>query len=466
MSQDTDFLVVGAGPAGLSAAITARTLGLDVLVVDEQPTPGGQIWRGIEAAEGSSRLDILGAAYAEGRDVVRQFRACGARYQPLTQVWQVEPGPRAFLTCAGKARSVDAGAILLATGAQERPVPFPGWTLPGVMTVGAGQILLKASGQIPDSPVWIAGSGPLALLYAVQLLDAGGTIAGILDTTPPGRAMRTLPQLARALAGAAKDVFKGLGWLARLMRTVPYHRHVTDIEAHGTDRLERITYRTARGGAHTVEARLLLVHEGIVPTLHPTLALGCEHRWNADQDSYAPDLNVWGETTEPSFFVAGDGAGIGGAHAAVLRGKIAALGAALRLGRLSPAEAEDKARPLRGALARSLAPRAFLDLYYRPRPAVFAPTDATLVCRCEEVTAGAIREMAGSGLAEPNRIKTFTRAGMGPCQGRQCNYSVAAILAGSRTGTATEMGLFRVRPPFKPLSLGELSSLADEGGGQ
>lgn len=459
MSRHADLLIVGAGPAGMSAATMARRFGLDVLVVDEQPAPGGQIWRGIEAVAGTARAEVLGPAYKEGQEVVRQFRASGARYEPETQVWQIEPGPRTFMTRAGRAGSVDASALLLATGAQERPIPFHGWTLPGVMTVGAGQILLKASGQIPDMPVWIAGSGPLTLLYAVQLLKAGGRIAGILDTTPAGRAVRTLPQLVQAISGAAGEVLKGLGWLSQLRRQVRYVRHVTDIEAHGEEALQRIVYRTAKGVSHTVEAQILLVHEGVVPTIHPTLALGCKHIWNADQDSYAPELDPWGETSEPSVFVAGDGAGIGGAKAAVLRGQIAALGVALRFGRISAADARSWARPIRIDLARALAPRAFLDRFYRPRPAIFAPADGTLVCRCEEVTAGAVRAMTRTGKPDPNRVKTFIRAGMGPCQGRQCSYSVASILAAASSSTVPDIGLYRVRPPFKPLTLGELSAL-------
>ena len=138
-------------------------------VVDEQPSPGGQIWRNIETVAGTRRASILGKAYDEGVAVVGRFRASGVEYEPETQLWHVEAGARAFLRRGGSTSSVEADCVLLAMGAQERPAPFPGWTLPGVMTVGAAQIVLKSSGQIPDEPVWIAGSGPLPLLYAVAL---------------------------------------------------------------------------------------------------------------------------------------------------------------------------------------------------------------------------------------------------------------------------------------------------------
>ena len=151
----------------MSAAIVARRYGLDVLVVDEQPTPRGQIQRGVETVENTPRADTLGKAYIKGDDIVLQFRASGAEYLSETRVWQIESGPRVFMTRKDAAFSVDTGALLLAAGAQESPVPFPGCTLPRVMTFGARQIMLKSSGQIPAEPVWIAGSGPLPLLYAV-----------------------------------------------------------------------------------------------------------------------------------------------------------------------------------------------------------------------------------------------------------------------------------------------------------
>ena len=459
MSRRVDLLIIGAGPAGLSAAVTARRQGLDVLVVDEQPTPGGQVWRNVEAVGGTPRAAILGKSYGEGLGVVGQFRASGAAYEPETRVWQVERGPRALMTRNGAASSIEAGCLLLATGAQERPTPFPGWTLPGVMTVGAAQIVMKASGQIPSDPVWIAGNGPLSLLYAAQLLKAGGQIAGFLDTTPPGRIAAAIPKFAAAVFSAPGDLIKGFGWISALRRRALYVQHVTEIEAIGGETLERVRYVTASGKTATVEAHLLLVHEGIVPTIHPTLALGCRHVWNANQDSFAPELDHWGETSEVGVFVAGDGAGIAGATVACLRGEVAALQIAARIGRLPQAELAATAQPIRSRLTRALAVRPFLDTLYRPRPSVFVPADKTVACRCEEVSVASIREQAAVGRPGPNQLKAFTRAGMGPCQGRQCAYTIAHVLAAAEGRKVPDVGLFRVRPPLKPVTLSELAAL-------
>jgi hypothetical protein len=328
------------------------------------------------------------------------------------------------------------------------------------MPVGAAQIVLKGSGQIPAEPVWIAGNGPLALLYATQLLRAGGRIAGFLSTTPSRRAWSAAAKLPAAAFSTPGDLLKGLGWLAALQWRTSYVRHVTEIEARGEQSLERIRYVTADGKTMTVEARLLLVHEGIVPTIHPTLALGCRHRWNPGQGSFAPELDGWGETSEAGVFVAGDGAGIGGVKAACLRGEIAALRIAAKLGRLSQAEADAVATPVKARLARILAGRPFLDALYYPRPGILVPPNEAIACRCEEVSVAAVREQAACGRRPgPNQVKAFTRAGMGPCQGRQCGYTIANVLADAEGRAVPDIGLYRVRPPFKPVTLNELAAL-------
>jgi NADPH-dependent 2,4-dienoyl-CoA reductase/sulfur reductase-like enzyme len=454
-----DLLIVGAGPAGMAAAVAARRHGLTILVVDDQPAPGGQIWRAVETVAATPRGARLGAAYRSGAERAAAFRACGATYEPRSQLWHIETGFRAFLTREGQARVVAAKAVILATGAQERPVPFPGWTLPGVLTVGAAQILLKTANEVPEKPVWIAGSGPLPLLYITQLLAAGGKIAGFLDTTPAGRMGAALPHLPRALSSLG-DLAKGLAWTLALKRArVPVIRHVTELVAAGEGKLQTLRYRTEHGREDSAAAEVLLVHEGVVPGIHASLALGCAVEWHAIQQCYVPKLDAWGESSQPGVFVAGDGAGIGGAKAAELRGQLAGLKAAVKVGCLGKAAAEDEARPLRRRLARALALRPFLDTLFAPRPQLFAPADATIVCRCEEITAGDIRSRAALGRPGPNQLKAFTRAGMGPCQGRQCGYPVMHIVAAAQQRPVGDVGFYRIRPPLKPVTLGELASL-------
>ena len=458
MKREFDVVVIGAGPAGMSAAIGLRAHGLTVLVVDEQPAPGGQIWRAVEAVAATPTGRLLGDEYRAGAGLAERFRACGAFYEPDTQVWQIEPDWHVYMTRQGRAEVVRAGRVVLALGAQERPAPFPGWTLPGVLTVGAAQILLKTSRQVPAEPVWVVGSGPLPLLYMAQLLRAGGRIAGWLDTSPPGGWRRALPWLGDALS-AWGEVSKGLAWLRQIRAAgVKRVRGVTALRALGDGRLREIEY-TAGGVTKRAPAGVLLSHEGVVPSIHMTRALECAHSWNPQQACLAPDLDAWGQTSRPGIYVAGDGAGIGGAQAACVRGELVAAGIALHSGRLTAPAVETLAAPLRARLAALLRLRPMLDALYPPRAGIFAPSDDTIVCRCEELTAGDIRRAAAIGQPGPNQIKSYTRAGMGPCQGRQCGYTIAHIVAAEQKRPVAEVGFYRIRPPLKPLTLGELASL-------
>lgn len=458
--SEYDVVIVGAGPAGMAAAVRLREMGASVLLADEQPGPGGQVWRGVEHNIDGPVTHALGADYAKGRAAVSAFRDSGADYRPLTQVWQIEEGWRVYLTRDGIAEQVRARAVLLATGAQERPVPFPGWTLPGVMTVGAAQILLKSGGFLPDGPVWIAGTGPLPLLYAAQTLELGAGIAGMLDTAPrPGlSAARHLPA---ALWRDTASLGKGMSWMRKLRRSgARMLRGVEGLEAEGEDRLARIRW-TARGREETAEAGLLLVHEGVVPQIHATRALGCAHDWSAGQGCYVPRVNHWAETDREGVFVAGDSAGIGGWMAAAASGEIAALGIARRLDLTAHPEETRRADGLDARRARALAARPFLDALYPPPRQ--RPVDDTVICRCEELTAGQVRAAARAGAPDPNAVKAATRAGMGPCQGRQCGYTVQSLIAEEHGLPCGEVDFFNIRPPLKPVTLGELAAMENPG---
>lgn len=459
MERSFDLLIIGAGPAGMSAAVQARKHGLSVLLVDDQPAPGGQIWRAIERRANTDIGQLLGEDYLSGGQLAQAFRNSGSVYEPGTQVWQIESGFKVFMSRMQQAECVIASNVLLATGAQERPAPFPGWTLPGVLTVGAAQILLKNAGEIPQVAPWVAGSGPLVLLYMVQLLRAGGRIAGWLDTAPVGGWRNGVPHAWPARRNW-REILKGMGWSRELRRAgFPIVRGVTQLRAEGVQCLQHISYRRAGGDSTRIAANLLLIHEGVIPAIHMTQALECEHDWNVAQRCLVPKLDAWGQTSRAGIYVAGDGGGIAGARAACFGGELAALGIAMRAGKLTEQDAARRALPAKQKLAKALAMRPMLDAIYAPRAELFEPLDEAVICRCEELTAGNIRAAAQKGCADLNQAKAMTRVGMGPCQGRQCAYSVAHILAAARRKPVQEIGFYRIRPPLKQLTLGELASL-------
>ena len=453
-----DLAVIGAGPAGLAAATTAAELGLAVTVFDENLAPGGQIYRGIEsvATKRAADLDVLGPAYRAGAEIVRAFRASKAQYEPETSVWLVQKDLQLGLASRGKGRMVQAKRILIAAGAQERPVPIPGWTLPGVMLAGAAQGLLKSAGMVPDGPVVLAGNGPLLYQLGAQLVAAGAKVAALLETE--ARYGAALPRLLHAL-GSAGTLGKGLGLIRAIKAAgVPIRRNVAGLKAVGKDRVEAVEF-TQGGRTERLACAVLCLHQGVVANVQLTMAIPTKHEWNEAQQCWRPVIDVWGNTDVEGIAVAGDCAGIGGAEAAVHAGRIAAYEAAYALGKMDMRTRETQAGPDCLAWAKHMRIRPFLDALYPPSRALQVPADDVTICRCEEVTAGQVRDAVRQGGTGPNQVKSFTRTGMGPCQGRMCALTVSAVIAAELGKSVAEVGTYRVRFPIKPLTVGELATL-------
>jgi len=463
LAEAYDLLVVGAGPAGLSAAARASELGLSALLADENPAPGGQIYRAVTTTPVKDRA-ILGQDYWRGADIVARFERSRAAYAPRCTVWSLGPDETASdsfelgLSLDGKARIIGARQVILATGAQERPFPIPGWTLPGVMTAGAAQIALKSAGAVPAGRTVIAGCGPLLYLLASQLAAAGCEIVAVLDTTPRAnwqKAFAALPDFLRS-----PYLAKGLKLMATARRKLRFVSGVTGLSAKGEGKLTQVDFeQSGRPGA--IACDTLLLHQGVIPSVNFSNAAGCAQDFDEEQHAFVPRVDAWFASSVPGIAIAGDGAGIGGAESAALRGEIAAFGAAGRLGKLREAERDSRAAPVRAELERCLRGRRFLDLLYKPAPQFLAPPgDETIVCRCEEVTAGQIRDAATRlGVTGPNQMKAFLRCGMGPCQGRLCGPTVVELIARTRGTTPAEVGYYRLRPPVKPVTLAELAAL-------
>jgi NADPH-dependent 2,4-dienoyl-CoA reductase/sulfur reductase-like enzyme len=325
------------------------------------------------------------------------------------------------------------------------------------MTAGGAQTMLKASGLVPDGRVVLAGSGPLLYLLAAQFVAAGASISALLDTTPSANRGKALPHLPAFLA--SPYLRKGLALLWKTRRSLRIMRGVSTISAEGDGKLASV--RFSKGGAtETLACDLLLLHQGVVPNINLSNAAGCAQDWDETQLCFTPRLDAWLESSVPGIASAGDGAGIAGAESAALRGTLAALGAAFRLGRLDEAARDGSAGPVRAELARMARGRAFLDHLYQPAKALrIPPEDNTIVCRCEEVTAGMIRTAVAHGVTGPNQMKSFLRCGMGPCQSRQCGLTVTEMIAEARGLPPAEIGALRLRPPVKPITLAELASL-------
>ena len=467
MRCDADVAVIGAGPAGLSAATAAAAAGAHVVVLDEQSGPGGQVYRAVETVEQSRPADIsfLGKEYRRGIAVAREFRAVACDYRPGTSVWHVGErvaGRRRDVFCSanGKAFRVRARHVVIATGALERPVPIPGWTVPGVMSVGAVQSALKSSAVCPAGRLVIAGSGPLPVLVAAQLLAARAPVAALVDTTPPGALTRALAYLPGALA-AGMYLHRGMMlWRAVRRAGIPVYRAAAGLRVIGSDRVSGLAFH-AGGREHSLEADVIALHEGLVPNSQLTRLVGMRHRWDRRQRSWRPVLGPWGESSEDGIHVAGDGGGIAGARAAEFGGRALGLDLAWRLGLISEPERDLAANEVRFRRTLDLGIRPFLDRYFPPPDWIGRVPDGVTVCRCEEVTAGQVRELVAQGCSGPNQMKAFLRCGMGPCQGRLCAPTVEEVMAVAGDRAVAEVGTYRIRPPVKPVTLAEMASLGD-----
>jgi NADPH-dependent 2,4-dienoyl-CoA reductase/sulfur reductase-like enzyme len=463
--MNPDVVVVGAGPAGMSAALALNAAGARVRVVEEQQAAGGQVYRAVDRVlrERPEILSQYGSDYARGLDITKQLPDSGIELSFSTSVWDLSyapTGPSIGLVKGTRAEFVHPRHIVLATGAMERPTPFPGWTLPGVMTVGAAQTLFKESALVPDSRPVIAGTGPLVYLFALQMINAGMKPAMILDTGPRFVRMPLWMDLIRAFMTDPGTLLKGRSWLKQIKQAgVDLQAGVSSLRAKGDQRLQSVEY--SRGSKTSeIDTNLLLVHDGVIPNNYLAVAAGCEHRWNPLQRYWAAVLDDRGVSTQPGISITGDSAGIKGADAAICSGRIVGWNVAKILGLVDESRCLNETRDYQRKLDRLSVLRRFLDRHYQPFDYFQNPVEnETIVCRCEEVTAGQLREVAALGCMGPNQAKAFTRCGMGPCMGRQCGNTVSQVFANYHARDVGDIGHYRIRPPIKPLTVEHLSNL-------
>jgi thioredoxin reductase len=343
--------------------------------------------------------------------------------------------------------AIRADAVLLATGGYERVLPFPGWTLPGVVTAGGAQAMLKGGLVVPGHRAVVAGTGPLLLPVATGLAAAGVTVAALVESAGP----RAVGRRAGALAAAPGKAVEAAGYAARLLRHgVPVLARHTVVEAHGTDRLEAVTVaaldaggRVRPGTKRRVPCDSLAVGHGMLPHTDLAETLGCR----IDAVNVAVDDEQ--RTDVPGVWAAGEATGIGGAALALAEGHIAGRSIAARLAGVVPdPRGWERAGRSRAALRRFFA--ALDDAYAPPAHWTEQVTDDTVVCRCEEVRAGAVREAARElGAGDLRTVKLLSRAGMGWCQGRMCGPGVAGIAGCEEAVTR--------RPLARPVPLGVLA---------
>jgi thioredoxin reductase len=465
-----DVAVVGAGPAGMAAAAAAADAGARVALIDAAPRPGGQFWRHRPDDDGARHH--AWATFTALRECLERAAGDG-RVVTLAgnSVWYAERADDAFVIhalCDGAERQVRARTVVIATGAYDRQVPFPGWTLPGVMTAGAAQALLKGHGVVAGRRIAVAGSGPFLLPVAAGLADAGARLVGVFEAGRPTAFARHPRVALRSLA----TLREGAGYLATLARHgTRYRTRTAVVSAVGSDELTGVRvasvddeWRVRPGSEREIACDTLAVGYGFTAQTELPVALGCEMVADADGGLVAragPDQR----TSVPGVYVAGEACGIGGATLALAEGEIAGHCAAGEASGRSP-DAQALDDPVRRR-ARGRAFAAVLQAAFPVRAGWqgwLAPD--TILCRCEEVTIADLRHATGDlGAADPRSAKLLARPGMGLCQGRVCGYATACLVAaaGDRDVTADDLRGIAGRPIAQPVPLGVLAGLGAPG---
>jgi thioredoxin reductase len=455
------IVIVGAGPAGMSAAIEAVRQGCGVTLVDEAARPGGQIYR-------QSHPALSDTETAEASELARKKRLLEAfgrildriDYRPSTTAYALlDPGEIHLARC-DRTEVVAADAIVLASGVREVAAPFPGWTTPGVMYAGGAQALLKSQRVLPGRNVVVAGCGPLPIVVAAQILRAGGKVAALAPLHPIAAGARH----PLGLWHGRGIVLEGLRYLATVVRArVPRLTGHVPIRVLGTDRVEAVILArldpdggVVPGSEKEIGCDAVAINYGFAANSDLAAMAGAQMRYEQMVGGWLPVVDEFGRTSVAGVFVAGDAAALRGALVAEIDGRLVGAAAA------DPGSVDDAAyhRRFADALARRRRLCAFQavvrDMMATPRALWTLATDATVVCRCENVTLGELRFAFAAGHLAPNTIKRSTRAAMGWCGGRTCLPLVAAF-AQCHAG-ADPRAMMTPRPLARPVPLAALAN--------
>jgi NADPH-dependent 2,4-dienoyl-CoA reductase/sulfur reductase-like enzyme len=462
--HSADLLIVGGGPAGLSAAAYAAEAGLQVLLLEERAQLGGQYYKqpASSIVADAVRLD---RQFRAGRELIARVERSGARILSGTSVWGTLSAQEILASAGDRQVRIRCKHLILAPGAYERGVPFPGWTLPGVMTTGAVQTFLRSAATLPGQRVLIAGNGPLNLQLAHELLQAGAKVVALAElATRPGVA--ALGHLARMIALAPDLVRDGVMYrLSALRGSVPVlHGHaIGGVEGEGRAEVAWVAPLDARGRpdpsrARRFEVDCVCLGYGFLPSVDLARLLGCrladDPRWKAMRVV----TDDQGCTSVPGVYAIGDGARFGGARAALIQGRLAAAAVARECG-VAVADEGTLDYDQRALGRQRRFQTALWTLYDAP-----VLTDAlchadTLICRCESVDLQQIEGVLRSGVQSLGALKRETRLGMGRCQGRYCTPVAADLLARQRGSPLGPDDLLAPQAPVRPVTIGAVAGL-------
>jgi len=464
--KTAELAIIGGGPGGVVAAIEAAKAGVRVTLIDENQRPGGQIYRQFEKGFKITDPEVLGEDYEKGLDLLRQFSSLNDKIEYLNNatVWGIFDNNTLAFARNGASSSLSYRKLLVANGAYDRPVPFPGWTLPGVLTAGGAQKLVKTERILPGKNILIAGTGPLQLVLAHQILTTGGKIEAILEA---GNINKNWFQVLKGIWGNWDYLKEGWKYLRSIQKSgVPLlYNHIL-LEARGDGRVEEAVFakvdenwRPRPGTERTVKVDTICSGYGLVPSTELTMLAESEHKYDQLLGGYIPVRSENMETTVPGIYAVGDGAGVAGSKVAIEEGRIAGTSIACSLGHISDASADKFIEHSRRRMDRYNRLRKVLDKMSMPRPGLYElAKEDTVICRCEEITFKEIKTAMVDGTTRVKDLKRKTRVGMGPCEGRMCGPALIEIMRIHSNTSPEGDGYLNPRPPIRPIALGVLAA--------
>lgn len=459
--RSVDVAIIGGGPAGMAAAIELAQHDVNFVLIDSYPQLGGHYFKQQSAALTTPIKQSPRQAEFDQLTAAIEQRNVDILYE--TSVWTIFPdadqtGFTLHLTGPHEIDALHARALLLAPGAYDRPLAFPGWELPGVITLGGAQMLVKGHGIRPGERALVAGSGPLLLAAAAGLAEAGTEVVAVLDLASIGDGLWKAPAAFWGQWARVRDAWHYTSTLRK--HGVPIHFGQTVFRADGDPQVTSATYgkvdqhyRPRAETAQAVEVDTVCVALGFLPNLALTRHLGCDHRYDARLDAFYPIHNDEMQTNIDGVYVAGDVTGVGGKDLSKLQGRIAAFDI---LGKLEKIALDEKLN-FNTQLA---AEERFLSMIHE-RMAIRAGLNEliepdTVICRCEMVQAHQIETAIGEGARDLKGVKLRTRCGMGACQGRYCEPHTRQLVAAKIGSTPDQVGVMSVRPPLIPTQIGDL----------
>ena len=458
--KKVDLVVLGAGPAGVAAANVASKEGAEVVIIDENSSAGGQIYRAPpnefqpqnsfksdEFREGEKQRNIL-----ENSNLTALFKH---------RVWSVSSDLVVSTVGPNGLSSWHARSLIIANGALERIIPFPGWTIPGVIGLAASTILLKSQYVLPGQSTVVAGCGPLLIAVANEIIKSGGKVSAIIDLNSKSDWIKAFPRLL----SRPDQLFKGMSWFANIMKAgiKLYGGHaVTNTKQ--VDNVLRISIAPINSAGSIldsknqkiVEGDCLAIGHGLFPSTEITRLLKAKHIYDPLKGGWVPLIDDDFRSSIPGVYIAGDATGISGAFSAVQKGRIAGMAAVRDLNVMSSQKYKAKIKSELIILKKNenFGKAAVRLMKFRPE-LIQTITSETIVCRCEDVFRSEIDEAIESGARDLNQLKAWTRCGMGPCQGRTCSEAIEAILA-SKVGSRELAGQWTGRTPLRPVPIEQI----------